>query len=227
MTDNTSSTKQLQSFKWFLQQMPEEFLSTRLQNNWSASRQVRQKKCTKWQNYSAQWLEKGFEGFAKKSLKLLAQRKAVIQKYSLVVSDTRQVILPAHRTQGALQLALIIPWSARNKTDVHVIVVTFPTYFLSCNKQSFWLPPQISPAHKVFGERVAVNPFSFGQFAVTQVPGLPQNRWLLQGQKKSDQSWGGGLTPLNNFASCCFNADFIFTALLYRGLVLKAVFSII
>lgn len=86
----------------------------------------------------------------KKSLKLLAQRKAVRQKHSLVVSDTRQVILPACRTWGVLQLAPTIPWSTRNKTDFCVTGVNFSSFFLSWNKQSFWLPPQISPAHNFF-----------------------------------------------------------------------------
>lgn len=40
----------------------------------------------------------------KESLKLLAQRTALRKKDSLVLSGTRQVILPAHRAQGALQL---------------------------------------------------------------------------------------------------------------------------
>lgn len=67
----------------------------------------------------------------KKLLQPLAQRKAVRQKNSLVVSDTRQVILPACRTQGALQLAPT--WSTGNKTDVYVTGVTFSTFFLAWN----------------------------------------------------------------------------------------------
>lgn len=39
MADNTSSFKQVQSFKFLLQQMAKAPLSTRLQNNWSGSRQ--------------------------------------------------------------------------------------------------------------------------------------------------------------------------------------------
>lgn len=50
---------------------------------------------------------------------------------------------------------------------------------------------------------------------------------LLQGSKKSDQGWRGELISLNNFALLLLNVDFIFTALLNRGILLKAVFAII
>lgn len=144
-----AALKELQSFKQLLQQMAKALQRTQLQNNLPGSKQVRQGKCTKWDNYSAQWLEKGFGGLVwkKKTLKLLAQRKVVRQKYSLVVSDTRRVILLVCKTQGAIQLAPTIAWYIRRKTDVCVTGVTLSSFFLPWNKQSRSLPPQLSPAH--------------------------------------------------------------------------------
>lgn len=163
----------------------------------------------------------------KKSLKLLAQRIAVRQKHSLVVSDTRQVILPACRTWGVLQLAPTIPWSTRNKTDFCVTGVNFSSFFLSWNKQSFWLPPQISPAHNFFCEHVSHEPIFLWSVCSHTSARATTKQMLLQGQKESDRGWGGGLTSLNNFALVLFNGDFIFTAFLNRGFLLKVVFPII
>lgn len=144
-----AALKELQSFKQLLQQMAKALRCTQSQNNLPGSKQASWGKRTKWDNYSAQWLEKGFGGLVwkKKPLKLLAQRKVVRQKYSLVVSDTRQVILLVCKTRGAIQLAPTIPWSTRRKTDVCVTGVTLSSFFLSWKKLSHSLPPQLSPAH--------------------------------------------------------------------------------
>lgn len=195
MTDNTSSFKQLQPFKWFLQQMAKAPLSTRLQNNWSASRQVRQGKSTKWHNYSARWLEKGFGGLEeRKSLQLLAQRKAVRQKESSVLSDTSTQntrCSPADTHHSLVyneQNRCLCNWS-------------YLFYLLSFLKYTiFFFTPHISPAHNFFGEHVSHEPvFLWSVCCHTRTRAITK-QMLLQ---RSKTEWSGLRRRVNITQQLC------------------------
>lgn len=113
-----------------LQQMAKALQQTQLQNNLPGSKQQRQRKCTKWDNYSAQWLGKGFGCWTwKKKSQTIHPRKVVRTKTEVFTgSIICQIHYPLYSKWVAIQLAPTILWSKKRKADVNVTGNTLPSF---------------------------------------------------------------------------------------------------
>lgn len=102
-------------------------------------------------------------------------------------------------------------------------------YLISFLKWTIFLTPTPPlTSMQFFGEYVCHEPTFLWSVCSHSSARATTKQMLLQGPKKSDQGWGGGLTSLNSSkALLLVSVDFIFTALPNRGTLLKVVFPII
>lgn len=173
-----------------LQQMAKALQHTQLQNNLPGSKQASQGKCTKWDNYSAQWLGKGFGGLVWKKEVIEAIGTKENSKTKVFISNIRYWTrcYPAgtsHSLVNKKENRCLCNWS-----------YSFILFF-SWKQQSHSLPPQLSPAHVFLWAwkpwtYICNKSFSFRSVCSHTSARATTRQMLLQSQKKVTSHEEGG-----------------------------------